>query len=144
MRHCDTRACGAVSRDGTSTGAKASMLPILHKRAQKTRQQIRCSAAGTKPCPYDFEPLLSGLLQRPRLRTRVRVWGNTLIGQAIDADTTWGGLDSRSPPARVVWGDLQSVSIAPTSMLWGNLERATWTSRNRSRIPSHHWRCEWH
>jgi len=80
----------------------------------------------------------------PACAPRVRVWGNTLIGQAIDADTTWGGLDSRSPPARVVWGDLQSLSIAPTSMLWGNLERATWTSRNRSRIPSHHWRCEWH
>jgi serine protease AprX len=52
------------------------------------------------------------------------VWGNTLIGESTGNHTDWGGLDSTSKADRVVWGDLQSLAIAPTSILSGNLERA--------------------
>jgi hypothetical protein len=54
------------------------------------------------------------------------VWGNTLLGETLRSTTNWGndvnlgGLSAK----RIVWGNLQSLSIAPESVSWGNLERA--------------------
>jgi serine protease AprX len=53
------------------------------------------------------------------------VWGNGLIGQTRGNGTvTWGNVSSDVTASRVVWGNLQDLAIAPTSISWGNLERA--------------------
>jgi len=36
----------------------------------------------------------------------------------------WGNLATNVTADRVVWGDLQGLTIAPAWMSWGNLERA--------------------
>jgi hypothetical protein len=54
------------------------------------------------------------------------VWGNTLLGETLGNTTTWGDDVNlhRLSAKRIVWGNLQSLGIAPESMSWGNLERA--------------------
>lgn len=52
------------------------------------------------------------------------VWGNTLIGETQGASITWGSLSSEVSASGVVWGDLSGLNIAPTSLSWGNVERA--------------------
>jgi hypothetical protein len=54
------------------------------------------------------------------------VWGHPLIGESIgtSSNTNWRGLDATSTANRVVWGNLQGLNIAPTSMSWSNLERS--------------------
>jgi hypothetical protein len=47
-----------------------------------------------------------------------------LIGQTNGTTVTWGSLSSDVTANRVVWGDVKSLNIAPTSMSSGNLERA--------------------
>jgi hypothetical protein len=52
------------------------------------------------------------------------VWGNSLIGETSGSNVDWGSLSNNVDATRVVWGNLEGLSIAPTSMTWGNIERA--------------------
>ncbi len=54
------------------------------------------------------------------------VWGNNLLGMTSGSRVVWGNSVpwGEVPSDRTAWGSLQDLNIAPTSMSWGNLERA--------------------
>jgi hypothetical protein len=50
------------------------------------------------------------------------VWGDSMLGTVDGTRIIWG--DRIVWGDRIIWGDLQGLNIAPTGILWGNLERA--------------------